>query len=148
HANDASGTDQNFVRMASQAARRFFHGCQRGGTARRTRSAISVTRIDDNGPHAALGSTQVFLGNHNGRSDDEVLREDGGGRCRYVTGEQREIQRASFLQATSGGRETESARQGGFGEGNFHGRRIRGADRTLTEAASDPPRDALRLRKY
>src|SRR5271157_2191663 len=133
--------------MADEAARGLFHGFQRGRAACRSGGAIGVACIDDNRAHAAFGGAQILLGDHNGWSDNEVLREDGGGRSRNVTGEQRQVQRASLLQATSSGRETESARESGFGEDVLHGMRIREAGMTLTEATSDPPRDAKRLRK-
>src|SRR5438046_994819 len=59
----------------------------------------------------------MFFGESDGSGDDEILREDGGGRGRDVAGKNGEIEGASFFEAAGGGGETEA-----FGEGGFGGR--------------------------
>src|SRR5208282_2717033 len=79
---------------------------------------------------------------------DKILSEYRGRGCRYVTGEQGQIERAGFLQAAGSRGETESARKRSFGGGLFHGRRVRRASAVLMEGTSDPPRGRKRFLQH
>ncbi len=90
----------------------------------------------------------MSFGDNNRRGDDEILRKDGGRGGGHITRKECQVQSTCFFQAASGRGEAESARQGRFGGGLFHGRGVRGANAKLTEETSDPPGDRRLFRRY
>ena len=145
--NYAGGTDEDFLGMAAEAQGSLFDRFCRGSVTHWTGGTVGVASVDDDGAHASLGGFQMGFGDDHRRGHNKVLREDGGGGCRNITGEEGQIERTGLLEAASSGRETECAREGSFGRGLSHGRRVRRAQAVFTEGTSDPPRGRKQVRE-
>src|SRR6267378_3405987 len=139
HADHSCGANKKLLRRAPQPLRGFRYGTLRGGVARRAGGAVGVAGVYHHGAHAAFGRAQVLFRNKHGCGNDKVLREDRGSRSWNIARKNREIERASFLQAASSGGEAEPARQGGFRKCVLHQRKIRRTSAPAPEGTSDPP---------
>src|SRR5882672_1094319 len=115
HADNAGGTDEEFVSRDAETFRGFFDGALRGEIALGSGGAVGVASVDDDGAHVAFGFGEMFFGESDGSGDDEILREDGSGGCRDVAGKNGEIEGAGFFEAAGGGGETKAFGKGGFG---------------------------------
>ena len=115
HANDTRGADRDFFRAATEMASRFFDSSSGDGVPGCTGGAVGVARIDDDRAHASFRRLQMRLGDQHGRGNNKILREDGRGGCRHITGNQGEVESAGFFQSAGSRGKTETARQGCFG---------------------------------
>src|SRR5262249_12709230 len=111
NANDAGGTDENFLRWKAKALGSFCDGAERGNITLLTRGAVGVTRVDDYGAHLTFGFCEVFLRESDRSGDYKVLREDSCGGSGDVTRQNGEVERAGFFEAAGSGGEAKA-----FGE--------------------------------
>src|SRR5712671_5857085 len=80
------------------------------------------------------------FGNQDGSGNHQVLRKYSGGGSGNFAGEDGEVERAGFFQATGGRGEAKAAGKSGFRESVLHRRRGHGVSAMRTEGSSVPPR--------